>query len=358
MAFTLLHSADLHLGKSFSDLPPEKAAQRRTDLLTTLIRLCRTARDTRVDLLCLAGDLFDRPTPASPLLAAVRQALTEATVPVLLLPGNHDPLDAHSPYLDTHWPGNVLVASTPGWQRISIADLEVWAFGYTCGEAHRSPWASFPGCGPRALLALHAACLGPGLATDAGYYPFTPADIPPCAYLALGHHHRQVQAAENPVAWYPGTPEPLEPEVVPAGVLRVEIDGSSTLVTPLALAARRHQAVTIDVTGLTADNIWDRALAASTPEDLLTLTLCGVLDASVALDLSALRAELTARCFAVDLRADAMHLPVDGTTGEGVLGTLYTIAHERLATLPADDPQRARVERAVRYAVLALEGRL
>lgn len=358
MSFTLLHTADLHLGKSFSTLPPERAEQRRADILATLSRLCKLAQAQQVDLLCIAGDLFDRANPAQPLLAATRRLLAEAGVPVLLAPGNHDPLEANSPYLDTHWPGNVLIASQPGWQRMAVDGAEVWAFGYTRASAHESAWQQFPGCGTDAVLALHAACLSPGLAYDAGYYPFTPADIPPCGYLALGHHHQAVQVQRAPVAWYAGTPEPLEAEGAAPAVLRVTVDAGTTTVEPLEVATRRHRAETLDISGLSSEAIWDRALAAAATDDLLSLRLTGMLEAEATLDVAGMQAELSAKCFAVEIEADTVALPDDGVPGEGVPAVLYALTQERLAELEADDPQRTRLQRAYRYALLALEGRL
>jgi len=355
MAFTLLHTADFHLGKSFSALPPERAAQRRADLLATLRRVCQCARDERVQLLCVAGDLFDHaPTPS--LLAITRQALAEAEVPVLLIPGNHDPLEENGAYMG-RWPENVRIATAPGWQRMAIDGAEVWAFGYVCGAAHRSAWREFPGCGDQALLALHAACLAPGLGAGAGYFSFTPREVPACGYLALGHHHRATQVGHVPLSWYAGTPEPLEPETTPAAALLVTL-GETPTVRPLPVATRRHRLMTLDVHGLDADDIWERALAEATEHDLLTLRLVGVLDPAELLDVPALRAELSVRCFAADIRTEELLLPETAMAAEGALGLVQALARARLAALEADSTERARWERAVRYAVLALEGRL
>ena len=358
MGFTLLHTADFHLGKSFSELPPERAGQRRADVLATLDRVCRTARERRVDLLCIAGDLFDRAAPIPPLLATVRRVLGEANVPVLLIPGNHDALEAGSPYTLGRWPENVRVASAPGWQRVAIDGPELWAFGYTRGAARQSPWREFPGCAGDAVLVLHAACLAPGLAEDAGYFPFAPHDIPPCGYLALGHHHRAAQVTRQPQAWYPGTPEPLEPEVTPAAALLVTLEGSRVSTEALPVATRRHRLVTLEVSGLDSDDIWERALAETAREDLLTLELTGVLAAREPLDLAALHVELSARSFAAVVRADRLLLPGEPDEAEGVAGIVQQLAAERLRALPPGSAERVRMERAVRYAVLALEGRL
>lgn len=357
MSFTFIHTADLHLGKSFSTLPPERAEQRRADLLATLTRLCRHACATRVELLCITGDLFDRALPPVPLVAAVRAALAEASVPVLLAPGNHDALVEHSPYFDARWPGNVQIATQPGWQRMP-ADVELWAFGYARGAAHASPWAQFPGCAADAVLALHASCLAPGLAVDAGYFPFSPPEIPPCGYLALGHHHRAAQVNHQPVAWYAGSPEPLAPEVTPAAVLQVALHGGVATVTPQDVTTRHHRLVTLDVSGCTGEEIWERALAVSAPDDLLTLQLVGLLELTTDLDIAALQNELSARYFAAEVQADDLCLPNEAPHAEGALAALHALAHARLRNLAADDPQRIRVQRALRYAALALEGRL
>lgn len=355
MAFRILHTADVHVGRSFSGMAPERAGQRRADLLATLGRICREARARQVNLLLIAGDLFDRPTPPPATLAAVTRALADAAVPVLLLPGNHDPLDEESPYLKHRWPAHVHVASQPGWQCIALDGPETWAFGYTRGTAHLSPWASFPGCGADALLALHAACLAPGLAADAGYYPFSPAAIPPCAYLALGHHHARAQVSHVPPAWYSGAPEPLEAETVPAAALLVTLEGSSAIVEPLPVATRRHRLATLDVTGLSAAEIWERALAAVDPDDLLTLELTGLPDFGVEVDLAELHAGLNAHCFAAEV-CGQLALPTDWASAEGVLGALRDVVAARRA--PASPADQARLERAAHLAARALGGTL
>lgn len=356
MPFTLLHTADLHLGKSFSQWLPERAGQRRADLLATLGRVCRTARDRRVDLLVIAGDLFDRATVTPALLAGARRALAEAGVPVLITSGNHDPLDGDSPYLAEGWPAQVTIVRKAGWQRVPFPGIELWAFGYARGEAHRNLWSDFPGCSPEALLVAHAACLAPGLAAEAGYFPFTPADVPPCAYLALGHHHRSAQVA--PCAWYAGSPEPLEAEISPACALLVTLHGANATVEPLDVATRRHRTLTLSVSGRSAAEIWDEALAVASIDHLLTLRLTGMLAATESLDVAALRAELSARSFAVELLTDDLLLPLDDSAGEGVLGALQALGRARLAALPPESAERAQVARAVRYAALALEGKL
>jgi exonuclease SbcD len=358
MPFLLLHTADLHLGKSFRGLPPKVADQRRQDLLATLRRISARARQEKADLLVIAGDLFDRAEPSAGVLQQARLALEDAALPVLVLPGNHDPLLPTSPYLDGRWPGNVTIASQPGWQRCDIGAQEVWAFGYTTADAHLGVWEQFPGCGASAILAAHASCLAPGLGDEGQYYRFAPGEIPPCAYLALGHHHRYAQVSRRPVACYCGSPEPLDAQEAQAVTLRVEVEDGESIVTPLALGARRHNQMTFDITGLSADDVYRRIEAALTADDLLTVRLTGLLDPDEPVDAGLLEAELGRDAFYVRVDDRQLLVPTEVGNAGGVMGSLLRIVHGALANVPPDHQEHARLLRAARYAQLALEGKL
>ena len=55
----ILHAADLHLDSPFEGLPAGKAAIRRGEQRELLGRLAELARREGVQLVLLAGDLFD-----------------------------------------------------------------------------------------------------------------------------------------------------------------------------------------------------------------------------------------------------------------------------------------------------------
>lgn len=357
MPFILLHTGDLHLGKSFRGLPPSRADQRRQDLLGTLQRICATARERKADLLIIAGDLFDRAVPTETLYRETRTALEDAGVPVLVIPGNHDPLEPFSPYLDDRWPKNTRVASAPGWQRIDGLDREIWAFGYTTVDAYQSAWTTFPGCGPEAILALHASCLAPGVGDEGQYYRFVPLEIPTCAYLALGHHHRFNEICDTPTACYCGSPEPLEAQDAEAGAVLVTLN-KAVSATLLPLASRRHRAMSLNITGLAADEVYKRALALSAPEDLFTLRLTGLVNPDDPLDAGTLESELAKHAFYARVDDRDLLIPTDAGEHVGVMGALLEIVRNEMTHLTPEHPDFIRLQRAGRYAQLALEGKL
>ena len=94
---TFLHAADFHLDSPFHALPPEQAAERRQEQRQLLTRLADTARQAQVDLVFLAGDLFDGQRARPETVQALYQVLEELEAEVFLSPGNHDPYSPTSP---------------------------------------------------------------------------------------------------------------------------------------------------------------------------------------------------------------------------------------------------------------------
>ena len=103
----LLHAGDFHLDSAFAALTPEQSRLRRTESRRTPERLVEWANDHGVQLLLLAGDLFDSASlygDTAPLLA---QALARFRGQAVIAPGNHDPYTPDSPYARTAWSDNV-----------------------------------------------------------------------------------------------------------------------------------------------------------------------------------------------------------------------------------------------------------
>lgn len=97
----ILHTADWHIGKSFDQFGPEAAATLARDRLGVIDRIMGCASQFDVDAVLCAGDLFDRPDPDDDWwkgLAAKFDGYRNWRKPVVLLPGNHDPLTDKSVY--------------------------------------------------------------------------------------------------------------------------------------------------------------------------------------------------------------------------------------------------------------------
>lgn len=84
----ILHTSDWHIGRQFHGI------SLLDDQRHALNHLLRIVRDERVDVVVVAGDIYDRAVPpaeAVELLDEVLHALAyDCGVPVILIAGNHD----------------------------------------------------------------------------------------------------------------------------------------------------------------------------------------------------------------------------------------------------------------------------
>jgi len=101
----ILHTADLHLGLEFGLLTAEdgrKLSRARLDVVRTILSV---ADLHAVDVVLWAGDVFDTPEPAEDWwrgLAGIFRSQRHWSRPVVLLPGNHDPIKAQSVFHRDH----------------------------------------------------------------------------------------------------------------------------------------------------------------------------------------------------------------------------------------------------------------
>jgi exonuclease SbcD len=88
---SILHTADWHLGKRLGSLT------RIDEQKTVLSEICEIADSNNVDVVVIAGDIFDTtnpPTEAIELLYSTLKNLSKkGTRPVIVIAGNHDSPD-------------------------------------------------------------------------------------------------------------------------------------------------------------------------------------------------------------------------------------------------------------------------
>lgn len=95
---TFIHTADWHLGMTRRFLSPE-AQSRYADARIQAVRdIAAMATAEGASFVVASGDLFDSNHVDRQVVARALDAMAAFTVPLFILPGNHDPLDAGSVY--------------------------------------------------------------------------------------------------------------------------------------------------------------------------------------------------------------------------------------------------------------------
>ena len=244
----LLHTSDWQLGMTRhflnSDAHP-RFDQERIDAVT---RIASIADNEHCDLVVVAGDVFESNYLDRQYLLRCLEALRSFHVPVVLVPGNHDPSDPASIYTSRQFrsacPPQIVVAhdTTP----LQFPDLEC--------VIYPAPWPSkrvtmdlvTQACtAVRPDSARYRVVVGHG-AVDTIVPSFdNPAaillsDLEPYLtssivhYVALGDRHSRTEVGETGRCWYSGTPVVTDfDETEPNSVLLVDLadDGTVSLQT-------------------------------------------------------------------------------------------------------------------------------
>jgi hypothetical protein len=212
-AFRFLHTADLHLGRRFGNLPDEVRGRLVEARHQSLDRLVEAAHRHAAGHVLVAGDVFDTETPSDPVW---RQALSrmgaDPSLHWWLIPGNHDSLAAESLWsrFRRHAPPNVHLMDD-----VKPVEIAPCVFLLPAPLPRRYPGRDLTqvmaGCetGPDAFRIGLAHGAVQSFSEDGGR---DDAIIPPdraatarLDYLALGDWHGHLRIAER--TWYSGTPE-------------------------------------------------------------------------------------------------------------------------------------------------------
>jgi DNA repair exonuclease SbcCD nuclease subunit len=218
---SFLHAADLHLGMRTTRFDPTTAQKVREARFAALDNILKRARELKVDFLLIAGDLFDDSavdTRTAQRAFNMLEAQSES-MPVFVLPGNHDPLLAGG------------VWDRPPWNQLPSKQLSLLDqaapvdFGgsklYPCPVLRKTSmddptnWiAGQPGTAGRVRIGVAHGSLKirDDLPPDDHLISRHAASELQLDYLALGHwHSRRLYADPSGVerTAYPGVHEPM-----------------------------------------------------------------------------------------------------------------------------------------------------
>ncbi len=180
----ILHTADLHIG-----------------WLTDTVRhgleaVVNLAIKAKVDLVIIAGDLFDHNRVDDNAVSFAVEQLQHLPVPVIILPGNHDCLVSNSVYYrEKLWEGatNIRMFKAPQGETFELPDLgiAVWGKPIISEDDEIHPLAGIPQPqrdGQWHIAVAHGYYVGNGLPIFPGFH-ITEEEIIMSGqdYIALGH---------------------------------------------------------------------------------------------------------------------------------------------------------------------------
>lgn len=357
-----IHAADFHLDSAFAALPAGRAAERRRESRELPFRLADYVNSHGVQLVLLAGDLFDSAAPYRETGEALAEALGRMKAQVFAAPGNHDWYGPGSPWVTVDWPENVHIFRENAMASVDLPDLGVTVHGaaFTSPEQGGSLLAGFtaPEDGRVHLGVLHGE-IDPA---EDRYNPLRREEIAGSglAYLALGHIHKrgEPKAYGGTLCAWPGCAEGRGfDELGEKGFYEGAIGGGSVSVSFVPFARRRYEILEVDVTGRSPREAVEAALPGDTADDLYRVLLTGEAGEGGA-DARALETALAGRFYALEVR-DHTRVAADvwARAGEDSLRGLFLRELRARWEAAGDEAEREAVTQAVRFGLAALDHR-
>lgn len=207
-----LHAADIHLDSPRSGLERDETApveEIRQAPRRALKNLVQCALDERVDLLLIAGDLYDgdwKDFRTGLFFVEQMARLREATIPVFVIAGNHDAKNRMTKSLSP--PDNVRFLSEERPETVVLDDLGVAIHGQ--GFAQAAVIEDLSALYPAPIRGLFNIGLLHTCATKSGEHErYAPCTLDGLAakhyqYWALGHIHKREVLATEPHVVFPG----------------------------------------------------------------------------------------------------------------------------------------------------------
>jgi DNA repair exonuclease SbcCD nuclease subunit len=217
----IFHIADLHLGRTFRNLPEAQ------DTLSearygTLQKTIDKANELETDIFVIAGDLFDRTSmKVGDIQKAVKPLNQFAGEVVLVLPGNHDYITPDSQLWDRfkkEAEEHVLVLDRKEPLELSVFEPKVVVYPATCHAKHSADhaigWVNEIEKAKDALHVgvAHGSIEGVSPDFDQRYFPMSIHELEQSGtdLWLMGHTHITwpEQPDKRDMIFNPGTPEP------------------------------------------------------------------------------------------------------------------------------------------------------
>lgn len=210
----VLHTSDVHLG---TDLPGPDGLRHKPDCLCPINVIAQLVREHKVDVMLIAGDLFDHGRVCDTLVESTFEMLASIDADVVLLPGNHDVYDDTALYRrhrSTIDRAGVRLFDTLSGDTHDVANdaLRIWARSMQDHSPNFAPLSGVPDHpGDRWFIVAGHGHFAPDQSEDHRSSRITVEHIDATGadYVALGHWHVTTDLATRGTttpAWYCGAP--------------------------------------------------------------------------------------------------------------------------------------------------------
>lgn len=253
----ILHFSDLHFDTPFKDLPGDLGQIRRLELRECFSKIVDLAIKEKIEILLMAGDLFDNLTVEKNTLTFIQREIQRlGNIKIFIAAGNHDPYNEKSFYKMIEWGKNVHIFKE-NIEEINIPELNVVVYGASFKDKYirtsQLKDFSIPSNNSDKinLMVLHGTISS--VQEGEEYNPLTLDSIAKSKvdYLALGHIHgfSGINRVHNTYYAYSGCPEGRGfDELGEKGVILGEVGKHYVDLKFIPLSKRKYFVEEVDIT--------------------------------------------------------------------------------------------------------------
>ncbi|WP_297712444.1 DNA repair exonuclease [Clostridium sp.] len=189
----VLHCADLHFDTPFKELSKEVSDASKNELLEVFKNIIDLAIDENIEVLLIAGDVFDNLTVNKNTLFFISDQIRRINnIKVFISPGNHDPYNEKSFYNIINWPENVYIFNGDmEFKEVKELNLIIWGAGFRSNYENETLLRGINVDNDKInIMILHGEIASTSSKNE--YNPIYINDIynSNIDYIALGHRHK------------------------------------------------------------------------------------------------------------------------------------------------------------------------
>ena len=366
---TILHTADIHLGAKFPGLGNNGDSQRE-QLRTTFKNIIATAIDERVDIVLIAGDLFNANQQSQKNIDLVIEQfnlLGANNIPICLVPGTHDSFDSSSIYRKVDFKGKcsnlrIFTDENISFQEYPSLDLTIYGKPNLSNRSYTSPLEGLKrSTSSRFHVAIaHGSFYIPEkIAEDDHVFKLEEIKASGMDYLALGHWHRVYSCSEKPPAWYSGPPEWIPDQRERGAVLFISLlDSGEVEVESKRLGLRDYDEVEIAMSEIQDVLMLMARITDGANQNLIRkVTLKGLRDAELIANPDELETELGQKFFHLSVIDKSHPRPGEITANEErlIINRFIKLMKDQIESSEGEEKDVA--ESALQYGVALLDGK-
>ena len=252
----IVHTADLHFDTPFNEVDDKQRAINKEELKEVFKNIINFCKEKQVDILLLAGDIFDNLTLNRETIYFLENVFNNIKeTRVFISPGNHDPYNNNSFYKLIKWPENVYIFKDK-LEKVYIKELEtnVWGAAFNEKYVRESLIRGFSQNNKEInIMAIQGEISSSSEGNE--YNPITLKDIKESGmdYIALGHRHNfsGVLKEGNTFYSYSGCPQGRGfDETGDKGIIYGYVSKGAVELSFIKTCKRNYEEVYVDISNL------------------------------------------------------------------------------------------------------------